>query len=235
MSVHYSSSTWQQPLPAPVSAERSALVERVRDLVLALGPARLRVGVDGFTAAGKTSFGHELAYALSDAGRPVLRASLDDFKRPWREAHLYDRKSGEGYYRNAFDCEAMRRLLLEPAGPTGSGDVVLCSIDPITQVDHTADVTHAPTDAVLVVDGVFAFRPEIDDCWDLRVWLDVSRELAIARGEARDVLWGETESVHSTRYAVAEDVYLAEVDARGRADVLIDNSDFAKPRLIRPR
>ena len=97
----------------------------------------------------------------------------------------------------------------------GSGDVVLCSIDPITQVDHTADVTHAPSDAVLVVDGVFAFRPEIDDCWDLRVWLDVSREMAIARGEARDAHWGETESVHRTRYAVAEDVYLAEVDARG--------------------
>ena len=94
-------------------------MEHVRDLVLALGPGRLRVGIDGFTASGKTSFGHELAYALSDAGRPVLRASLDDFKHPWRDAHLYDRKSGEGYYRNAFDCVAMRQLLLEPAGPIG--------------------------------------------------------------------------------------------------------------------
>jgi uridine kinase len=234
VTVHLSASTWQQPVPEPVSAERSAVVARVRDLVLALGPGRLRVAVDGFTAAGKTSFGHELAYALSDAGRPVLRASLDDFKNPWRDAHLYDRKSGAGYYRNAFDCEAMRRLLLEPAGPTGSGDVVLCSIDPITQVDHTADVTPAPADAVLIVDGVFAFRPEIDDCWDLRVWLEVGRETAFVRGEARDGLWGETESVHRTRYAVAEDVYLAEVDAPGLADVVIDNSDFAQPRLLRP-
>ena len=95
-------------------------------------------------------------------------------------------------------------------------------------------MTHAPSDAVLVVDGVFAFRPEIDDCWDLRIWLDVSRETAIARGEARDAHWGEAESVHSTRYAVAEDVYLAEVDALGKADVVIDNSDFARPRVLRP-
>jgi uridine kinase len=235
VTVHHSSSTWQQPVPAPVSAQRSALVEHVRDLVLALGPGRLRVAIDGFTASGKTSFGHELAYALSDAGHPVLRASLDDFKHPWRDAHLYDRTSGEGYYRNAFDCEAMRRLLLEPAGPTGSGDVVLCSIDPLTQVDHTSDLTQARDDAVLVVDGVFAFRPEIDDCWDLRIWLDVSRETAIARGDARDAHWGEPVSMHSTRYAVAADVYLAEVDARGLADVVIDNSDFAHPRIVPPR
>lgn len=230
MTVHFSPSTWQQPVPPFASEERSAVVAAVAEHVRAIGERRLRVAVDGFTGAGKTSFGHELAEAL--APRPVLRASLDDFKNPWRDAHLYDRKSGEGYYRNAFDCDAMRRLLLEPAGPSGSGEVVLCSIDPITQVDHTADVTQAPSDAVLVVDGVFAFRPEIDDCWDLRVWLDVSRETAIARGEARDVLWGEAESVHRTRYAVAEDVYLAEVDAQARADVVIDNSDFARPRVL---
>ena len=232
MAVLFSSSTWQQPVPPFVSEQRSAVVAAVAERVQALGDQRLRVAVDGFTGAGKTSFGHELAEAL--APRPVLRASLDDFKKPWRDAHLYDRKSGEGYYRNAFDCEAMRRLLLEPAGPMGSGEVVLCSIDPITSVDHTADVTLAPSDAVLVVDGVFAFRPEIDDCWDLRVWLDVSREVSIARGEARDAEWGEVESVHRTRYAVAADVYLSEVDARSRADMVIDNTDFARPRIVGP-
>ena len=87
---------------------------------------------------------------------------------------------------------------------------------------------------MLVVDGVFAFRPEINDCWDLRIWLDVSRATSIDRGEARDAEWGEPESVHRTRYAVAADVYLAEVDARGAADVVIDNADFARPRVIRP-
>jgi hypothetical protein len=39
---------------------------------------------------------------------------------------------------------------------------VLCSIDLLTQVDHSAVVTPAASDAVLIVDGVFAFRPEIN-------------------------------------------------------------------------
>ncbi|MBB4789889.1 nucleoside/nucleotide kinase family protein [Streptomyces nodosus] len=79
------------------------LVEKIAKRILALGEGRLLVGVDGFTAAGKTSFGHELAEWISAAGRPVLRATLDDFKKPWRDRHLYDRESGEGYYRNAYD------------------------------------------------------------------------------------------------------------------------------------
>ncbi|MET8352328.1 MULTISPECIES: uridine kinase [unclassified Micromonospora] len=161
--VHRSVSTWQQPLPAPALATRTALVDELTDRILAIGPGRLRVGVDGLTAAGKTSLGHELAQRVAATGRQVLRASLDDFKRPWSDRHRYDRTSGPGYHRNAFDLPAIRALLLEPAGPAGSGACVLCLRDPLTQRTHTDVVTEAPPDAVLIVDGVFAFRPELDD------------------------------------------------------------------------
>lgn len=52
-------------------------------------------------------------------GRGGWRASLDDFKHPWRNAreHGYDRVSGEGYYRNACDFGSARDLLLQPAVP----------------------------------------------------------------------------------------------------------------------
>jgi uridine kinase len=92
--VHGSRSTWQQPLPAPASATRTSLLAQVARRVDACGSGRLRVAIDGRTAAGKTSFGHELAQQLARSGRPVLRATLDDFKRPWRDRHLYDRESG---------------------------------------------------------------------------------------------------------------------------------------------
>jgi uridine kinase len=125
--VHQSVSTWRQPLPPAASPERAALLEHVAERVLTCGTGRLRVGIDGLTAAGKTSFGHELAERISVSGRPVLRASLDDFKKPWRDRHLYDGESGEGYYRHAFDYSAVSRLLLEPAGVGGSGDCVLAA------------------------------------------------------------------------------------------------------------
>ena len=79
--------------------------------------------VDGSPRPAKTSFGHELAAAIRELGRPTLRASLDDFKHPWRQARElgYDRVSGEGYYRNAYDFAAARELLLRPAGPMDQG------------------------------------------------------------------------------------------------------------------
>ncbi|MFY0408315.1 uridine kinase [Solicola sp. PLA-1-18] len=235
--VQFSVST-SQPAPAPpASALRLRVLDEVAAIVLAAGDGRLRVAVDGRTAAGKSTFGHELAGRLADAGRPVLRASLDDFKRPWAERHLYDRESGEGFYRNAFDHDQVRDLLLDPAAPGGSGDVVLCALDTFAQVARTDVVDHVPPDGVLVVDGVFALRPELDDAWDVRVRVEVPAAVALARGVRRDdPTWSGADptELHRDRYAAAEAVYLREVDPLSHADVVVDNTDPQAPRLLHP-
>ncbi|HEY1920929.1 MAG TPA: uridine kinase [Streptosporangiaceae bacterium] len=229
-------STWRQPEPPPLSAARTALIEEVAGRIDRLSPDRLRVAVDGFTAAGKTSFGHELAAALRRRGRPTLRASFDDFKNPWREARElgYDRLTGEGYYRNAYDFTSARDLLLRPAGRDGSGQVVLCARDPLTGEDHRGEAVTAPANAVLIVDSVFACRPEYDEFWDYRIWLDVDPQVALDRGIARDVAMeglAEATKVHRDRYHAAVRIYLAEADPQSRADVVIDNHDFARPAI----
>jgi uridine kinase len=230
-------STWRQPAPPPASPARTELINDVAARLARIAPGRLRVAVDGRTCAGKTSFGHELAAALRALGRPTARASLDDFKNPWREARElgYDRLSGEGYYRNAYDFRSARDLLLAPAAPDGPGVLVLCARDPLTGADHRGTTIVAPPGTVLIVDSVFAFRPEYDDYWDYRIWLEVGADLALRRGVARDApMEGarEAASVHRDRYGAAETIYLAEVGPRSLADLVIDNSDFARPVLL---
>ncbi len=198
----------------------------------------MRVVVDGRTGAGKTTFADELAAAIRARGRSTLRASLDDFKHPWPHAkqHGYDRVTGEGYYRNAYDFHSAQSLLLQPAGPAGTGKVVLCAHDPLTGVDHRSVTVDAPSDAVLVVDGVFAMRPEYDDCWDVRIWLHTEPEIALARGLRRDTDhegYEEALRVHTTRYAVAERLYLEEVGPTTKADIVIDNTDLDHPLIER--
>jgi uridine kinase len=166
-----------------------------------------------------------------------MRASMDDFKHPWRHAreHGYDRVSREGYYRNADDFRSARDLLLNPAGPAGSGKVALCGHDPLTGEDHRHVTVSAPAGAILIVDSVFAFRPEYNDCWEYRIWLEVDPQTAIRRGIARDTAAEgpeEAARVHSGRYHTAETLYLCEVDPKTLADVIIDNEDFTNLRLI---
>ena len=237
MQAFESASTWRQPLPPPASPARTALIADVAGRVARLSPGRLRVAVDGLTCAGKTSFGHELAAALRGIGRPTARASMDDFKNPWREARElgYDRLTGPGYYRNAYDFRSAVDLLLAPGGPGGSGVLVLCAHDPLTGEDHRDSTVATPDGTVLVVDSVFAFRPEYNDFWDYRIWLDVDTGLALRRGVERDAERegaAEAERVHRDRYHAAEAVYVAEADPLHAADLVIDNSDFAAPVIL---
>jgi uridine kinase len=236
VTAYESVSTWKQPPAPPASVARVRVIDEVASRVCASGSGRLRVVVDGRTGAGKTTFADELAAAVRERGRSTLRASLDDFKYPWRHAraHGYDRVTGEGYYRNAHDFVSARTLLLEPSGPTGTGQVALCAHDPLTGADHRSVVVDAPNNAVLVVDGVFGMRPEYDEYWDVRIWLRAEPGVAIARGIKRDAeLEGYEEALrlHTTRFAVSEQLYVDEVAPTHKANIVIDNTDFENPAI----
>ena len=73
------------------------------------------------------------------------------------------------------------QLLLGQAGRDGSGEVVLCAHDPLTGKDHRDKTVMAPKDTVLIVDSVFAFRPEYNSLWDYRIWLEVRQRPSTSR------------------------------------------------------
>lgn len=234
-------STWRQPLPPTASRVRRELIGELADVIDGLSPRRLRVALDGLTAAGKSTLGDELAAALRGRGRSTARASLDDFKHPWRHAaeHDYDRMSGAGYYRNAYDFRSAVELLLTPAAPTGSGEVVLCAHDPLTGTDHRDTVVRLGDDTVLLVDSVFALRSEYIAAWDYRIWVEVAADGSLRRGVTRDAdMEGGAAAatrLHRDRYHAAEALYLTEVEPRALADVIVDNSDFDAPCLLAVR
>jgi uridine kinase len=87
----------------------------------------------------------------------------------------------------------------------------------------------------LIVDSVFALRPEYDEYWDFRIWLEVEPEVAVARGIKRDLDAegiDEATRVRRDRYGPAEEIYIAEVRPIPKSDLIIDNNDYSRPKIL---
>ena len=88
---------------------------------------------------------------------------------------------------------------------------------------------------MLIVDSVFAMRPEYVEFWDFSIWLHVNAGLSLERGVRRDTPlegFDSAERLHRDRYRVAEEVYVTEVDPVSLVDVVVDNTHFSQPRII---
>jgi uridine kinase len=213
------------------------VVARLAARCLAMPKRPLLVAIDGQCCAGKTRLADELAAALRDAGfaGAVLRPSIDGFHHPAAHRHRQGVDSWRGYYEDAFDHGLARRVLLAPLrdGPwPASCRLVAHDVRAEVAVDEVIEVHR---DTILLFDGVFLFRPELDDAWDLRVLVDVPDELAIRRARERDgpFMGGADTAEHRyrARYVPAWHHYVAQCAPRVRADLVVDNRQPDARRL----
>jgi uridine kinase len=222
-----------------MTTTRQQVLDGLADRILTL---RLdhptRVGIDGHSAAGKTTLADELATTLrGKTARPVLRVMIDHFKRQVDLRTQYPPGSPESYYFEMFDVDAIRDELLAPLGPGGNRHYrsQIMDISGRTPVDSGVHVTRA--DAILVADGGFLQKPALSPYWDLRVYLHIEVADVLHRGTIRDQAWMDSAEAAAERYRTyyipGEELYLAEIRPAERADILIDNRNFEEPRIMR--
>lgn len=192
----------------------------------------LLVAVDGPDGVGKTRFADDLAERLA-GDRPVVRASVDDFHHPRAHRHALGRTAGSVWTRH-FDYPALRRCLLDPwlAGP---GSSYRRAWHDLASDEHRDDpVEEVPARGLLVVDGVFLQRPELEQAWDLVVFLDAPPEVTVARLAARDGTPDDPGHPDLQRYLGAQRLYDDRCSPRRSADVLVDLREVRSPRLVGP-
>lgn len=160
----------------------------------------MRVAIDGRSAAGKTPLANSLVRPVEARDRPVIRASVDDFLRPAAERHARGRMSPEGYYFDEFDYPAVRERLFEPFGPGGTRRYRTKWLNPSTDRPFDEAIRVTPDDATLLCDGIFLFRPELNDLWDFRIFVDINAEHTIERGVQRDQVWIGSAETARERY-----------------------------------
>jgi phosphoribosylformylglycinamidine cyclo-ligase len=224
------------PSSSSDAGRRARILAPLADAIVAVRvPHPTRVGIDGVDAAGKTTLADELAALIMERGRVVIRASCDSFHRPAAERYVLGRDSPVGFYRDSFDYEALRRVLLVPLGPGGSRRYRVGYFDSVRDEPVDAPEQTAPADAVLVFDGVFLARPQLADCWDYRIFVAIEEGESVRRGAKRDAwfLGGEDEARrrYERRYVPGQRLYLEEARPLETADAVVDNADPASPSL----
>lgn len=217
---------------------RGQVLDAVAAAVVACGPGRLLVGIDGADGVGKTVFADALALALGGRGRTVVRVSLDGFHRPRAVRYRRGRDSGEGCYLDSFDLEAFDDAVVTPvrAARRPMGDLPT-TIRPAT-FDHRVDEPASPRpvrlrrDAVVVVDGLFLHRPELAGVWDLSVLLVAPVGVTTGRMGMRDGTPTDPDDPWNWRYTEAQRIYRDRCDPASRATLVVDNTDVDNPRVL---
>ena len=224
-----------------MTEQRQKTLERLANVLLAISsPHPLRVAIDGVDAAGKTTLADELAVILAGQSRPVIRASIDGFHHPKLVRYQRGPDSPEGYYRDSFDYAAILRSLLIPLGPNGNRRYCRAVFDYRDDVPKNEPFNTASDAAIVLFDGVFLLRPELIDYWDFSIFVDVDFSVSVPRAIARDLkndsdanekaLWLK----YQQKYVPGQEFYLAESRPKLKADIILDNNDIQKPKIITP-
>lgn len=192
----------------------------------------VRVGIDGVDGAGKTIFADELAAVLRASGHDVVRVSIDGFHHPREVRYRRGRSSPEGFWLDSYDYPRFVADVIEPFSPGGDRRFRRGIRDVASDEPVHAEVESAPEGAILLVDGIFLHRDELARSWDVSVFLRVGFGETFARMAARDGCPADPEASANRRYHLGQQLYLAACDPESRADVVIDNTDPARPYVV---
>ncbi|MGS2617425.1 uridine kinase [Micromonospora sp. LZ34] len=204
----------------PISPER--LVTELADRIAAGDPpGRLRVAVDGAPAAGPDELAAALVDPLRALGRPVLHVRAADFLRPASVRLEHGRTNPDAYYEGWVDEAGLRREVLDPAGPGGSGRVLPSLWDARTDRASRAGYVELPPGGVVLVSGALLLGGGLP--FDLTVHLELSPAALSRRTDP------------ARRWALpAFARYAEEVAPATFADVVVRVDDPRRPALVEP-
>jgi uridine kinase len=193
----------------------------------------VRVAVDGVDGAGKTTFADELKDVLGRSGRPIIRASVDNFHNSEAVRYRCGRNSPQGFFHDSYDYCALKTALLDPLSLGGSGRYRLATFDLSSDTPISGAEQEALSDSILILDGIFLHRSDLVDYWDVSVFLDVPFEISVPRGNRRYVGHSlDPTAVENSRYVEGQKIYLSSCEPRTHATFTIDNSDLSAPLIL---
>jgi hypothetical protein len=120
-----------------------------------LGPKRPRIGFDGPTEVGTAELADAVAAELPSLSRSAVRVSTSWWWRPASLRLEFGKTDADTLLKGWVDNAALRRELLDPFGPGGTGRILRRLRDPVTDRSVRDDRIQVGGQDVLLLDGPF--------------------------------------------------------------------------------
>jgi hypothetical protein len=204
----------------PVSSE--LLVVELAELIAARATETagwLRVALDGADAAHPDRLADALVDPLRVRGHPVVRVRAADQLRPASLRLERGRTDPDSFFEDWLDADGLRRDVLDPLEPGGSGRVRPVRWDAAADRADRTPAQALPDGAVLVMSGPLLLGRSL--AFDLTVHVELS-PAALRRSTPDDLAWT----------LPAYDRYTDEVDPAAVADVVVRLDDPRHPAVV---
>jgi hypothetical protein len=179
----------------------------------------IRVAVDGAPAADPDGLAGALLAPLRVRGRPALAISTDGYLRPASLRYEFGRTDPDAYYDNWLDESGLRREVLDPLAPGGTGRVLPSLWDPRADRATRAAYVTLPPGGVALVSGALLLGGGLPFDLTVHLWMSAA---TLARRTPVDLRWSLP--------AFAR--YEAEVAPASFADVVVRVDDPRHPALV---
>jgi len=185
---------------------RAALAAEVVALVAAR-PGRVRLVLDGPAPARPGELAAEVATALRARGRPTVEVDAADFLRPASVRLEQGRTDPDALLHGWLDDAALRREVLEPAAPDGSGQVLPRLWNTRTDRAYRDGYTALAADGVVLLHGALLLGRGLPA--ELAVHFRMSAA-ALTRTLGEDLQWTVPAHVRHEQGAEADLLVLAD-------------------------
>lgn len=183
----------------------------------------LIIAIDGLGGAGKTTISQNLYESLKIKNYNVITLHIDDFIHPKAIRYNNNYEEWQCYFNLQWRYDY---FLKEIITPIKNGQNFHKNIELYNKNNdiYYLQETNIPIGSIVIVEGVFLQRKELNKIFDYIIYIDVSEEIRLNRVIKRDNYIGNKQQIqdkYKNRYFPAEHKYFLEYTPNIKADYVI--------------
>ena len=171
------------------------------------------VGINGIDCSGKTTFAKAMSEYFSYYKIVNNHLDIDTFNNPVIESETY-----KAFVSDSWDEEDLNKYY----------KLIINYSDAIRAVSESKKIY-----PIVILEGIFIYKPQLADLFDLKIYLDINISLGRKRFAKRRILKQDKRpfEIYDEIWMLSHIRYESEVHPKRISDLVIDYNDESKPVL----